>query len=121
MRRRRWRAAVVFLLIAAAAQPSYASTPFSKLGRGLGNIVTGWLEIPVQIMQTTESQGSFAGTFVGSIKGLAFGIGRTLMGAFETVTFILPNHASGPDAQGEDDYGPIIEPEFVIFRSGDKL
>lgn len=121
MRRKGWTAAVVFLLIAAAAQPSYASTPFTKLGRGLGNIVTGWLEFPVQIMRTTESDGSFAGGFIGPIKGLAFGIGRTLMGVFETVTFILPNHASGPDAQSEDAYGPIIEPEFVTLREADKL
>lgn len=119
MRRKGW-VAVVFVLLMGAAQPGYASTPFTKLGRGVGNLLTGWLEIPVQIMRTTESEGSFAGVVVGPIKGLVFGIGRTAVGALEMVTFILPNHASGPDVQGEDSYGPIIEPEFVTFRSADK-
>ncbi len=112
--------AVVFMLILGLAGPSEASTPFTKLGRGIGNLLTGWLEIPVQIMRTTESEGSFAGVVVGPIKGLVFGIGRTAVGVLETVTFILPNHASGPDVQGEDSYGPILSPEFVTFRSADK-
>ena len=121
MARKKWITAAVFLLAMAAARPSEASTPFNKLGRGVGNLLTGWLELPVQIMRTTESDGSFAGMFVGPIKGLVFGVGRTLVGAFETVTFILPNHASGPDTRVEDSYGPILDPEFVVFRSADKL
>ena len=120
MKHKRWLIAAVFLLVMAAARPGEASTPFTKLGRGLGNILTGWLEVPVQISRTTESDGSLAGLTVGPLKGLAFGIGRTVMGVVETVTFILPNHASGPDVP-EDAYGPVLDPEFVTFRSADKL
>ncbi len=63
---------------------------FEKLGRGLGNIVGGWLEIPYQIDQRYTARNTaasiFAGTFIGVIKG----VGRTLVGAYETVTFWLP-------------------------------
>ena len=122
MKYKRWAVTAVFMLVLAGARPSEAaSTPFSKLGRGLGNILTGWLEIPAQIGQTTETQGSFAGLTVGPLKGLAFGIGRTVMGVVEAVTFPLPNHASGPDVLQEDAYGPVLDPEFVTFRSADKL
>lgn len=63
---------------------------FEKLGRGLGNVVGGWLEIPYQIDQrytARHTAGSmFAGAFIGVIKGVA----RTVVGAYETVTFWLP-------------------------------
>ena len=120
MRNRKWVVAAVFMLVMAAAGPSEASTAFTKLGRGVGNLLTGWLEIPAQIGQTSEADGSWAGLTIGTLKGLAFGIGRTVMGAVEIVTFPLPNHASGPDVH-EDAYGPVLDPEFVTFRSADKL
>ena len=61
-----------------------------KLGRGLGNVAGGWLEIPYQIGQrytARDTAGSLvAGTFIGVIKGVV----RTVVGAYETVTFWLP-------------------------------
>ncbi len=95
-----------------------SSTPFDKLGRGAANLLTGWLELPVQISRTTEEQGSLAGVSVGFARGLLFGLGRTAMGALETVTFLLPNH-TGEKGIADDPYGPVLEPEFLIFRQGD--
>lgn len=108
-----------FLLASMAVPVAYASDPFDKLGRGVANMATGWLELPTQVMQTTESQGSLAGMSVGFARGVAFGVGRTVLGVFETVTFLLPNHVGekGPDP---DAYGPIVEPEYLVFRRGDK-
>ena len=63
---------------------------FEKLGRGLGNTVGGWLEIPYQIEQRYAQHDTasslFTGTFVGLVKGLA----RTGVGVYELVTFWLP-------------------------------
>ena len=117
------KAAVVLLvlaLVAGSAPQAYADddNPFRKLTRGLTNIVTGWLEVPTQIMRTTESEGSISGSTVGLVKGFLFGIGRTGVGLLETVTFLLPNHVSNTGTN-EEAYGPIIEPEFMVLRSSD--
>ena len=111
--------AVGFLILLLLISPAEASTPFHKLGRGAGNLLTGWLELPLQIMRTTESQGSFAGVSVGFVKGILFGAGRTALGALEMVTFLLPNHP-GERGPADDPYAPVVEPEFVVFRSSDK-
>ncbi len=92
--------------------------PFRKATRGLTNVFTGWLEVPFQITQTTETEGSFSGSTVGFVKGMLFGIGRTGVGILETVTFLLPNHVSGTGVN-EEAYGPIVHPEFVVFRNPD--
>ena len=119
MKGKRKVAVAVGLGVALLCSPVYASaTPFDKLGRGAANLVTGWLELPVQISRTTESEGSLAGASVGFARGLLFGVGRTALGVLETVTFLLPNH-TGEQGPADDPYGPIVEPEFLIFREGD--
>lgn len=94
------------------AQADTEGGPLRKLGRGAANLATGWLELPFQILRTTEGSGAFAGASVGFTRGLAFGVGRTLVGALEVVSFPLPNPTTG--------YRPIIEPEFVTFRDADR-
>ena len=120
MRGKRDVAVAVGLGMALIGSPVYAAsaTPFDKLGRGGANLVTGWMELPVQISRTTESEGSLAGASLGFARGLLFGVGRTAVGVLEVVTFLLPNH-TGDRGPADDPYGPIVEPEFLIFRDGD--
>lgn len=63
---------------------------FRKLGRGVSNLLGGWLEIPATIhheRSERDTMGSVcSGFFLGAFRGAA----RTAVGAFETVTFILP-------------------------------
>ncbi len=119
MKRKRTIAVAVGLGFALLCPPVYASsTPFDKLGRGGANLVTGWMELPIQIAKTTESEGSLAGSSLGFVRGLLFGVGRTAIGVLEVVTFILPNH-TGDRGPADDPYGPIVQPEFLIFRQGD--
>ncbi len=118
--KRRAVSIITLVAVMSAVSPAYADNdnPFRKFTRGLTNIVTGWLEVPVQISRVTESEGSISGSTVGFVKGLLFGIGRTGVGVLEAVTFLLPNHVSG-DGANEQAYGPIVTPEFVVFRSSD--
>lgn len=120
---RRLTRAVIFVLAAMCTVPAWAARSastaagqsrvsavmdkserypgFDKLGRGAGNVLTGWLEIPLAIRQRYVSRdpvGTFAtGTAVGLVKGVT----RTLVGAYETVTFFLPY---------PNNFGPILPP-----------
>ena len=109
-------AAVVLTLITVPQARAMDDNPSRKLTRGVTNIFTGWLEVPFQITQTTENEGSISGSTIGLVKGILSGIGRTGVGVLETVTFPLPNHVSSNGAN-EEAYGPIIYPEFVVFRN----
>ena len=74
---------------------------FEKLGRGIGNLFLGALEIPVTIdkrYQESNTIDSFlSGLAIGAFKGLV----RTGVGLYETVTFLLPYPES---------YAPILHP-----------
>ena len=61
-----------------------------KLGRGIANIAGGWLEIPLTIEQRYRPQDAGTSLAVGAITGLFKGLGRTVVGAYETLTFFLP-------------------------------
>ncbi len=78
---------------------------FHKLGRGLVNVFTGWLEIPKQTAIEWRRTDPFTGTVLGVVKGLWLGIARTVTGVYEVVTFPFPIPRN---------YEPIMEPEFVL-------
>ncbi|MBI3615774.1 MAG: exosortase system-associated protein, TIGR04073 family [Candidatus Omnitrophica bacterium] len=94
------------------AEASMGNGPIQKLGRGAANLTTGWMELFLQVFKTTEKSGSLAGMSVGLGRGVVLGLGRTLVGAIEVVTFPVPNPTVG--------YGPVIEPEFITFRDADR-
>jgi putative exosortase-associated protein (TIGR04073 family) len=76
--------------------------PFEKAGRGLSNVTLGFLvEWPKTVVVETEAHGPAFGMTVGLIKGMGLGVGRTLLGVYELVTFPLPNGS---------DYEPVMEP-----------
>lgn len=108
----------LFMVIAllSSALPAYAQyeierTDFpakkqlTKLGRGLANVLSGWAEIPKEIYdRSKDSETLGAIVFTAPVVGVAKAFGRTAVGVFEVVTFFLPV---------PEDYGPIVEPEFV--------
>ncbi len=83
----------------------YAGDPIEKLGRGITNTATGWIEIPKEIGRNVEKSGDMAGLIVGPFKGIAKAIGRTVAGVYEVVTFLIPLPRR---------YEPIIEPAYVF-------
>lgn len=85
-----------------SVKPGGAAT---KLGRGVVNVVTGWVEIPKRIYETSAMQGNAAGWTWGVLRGLGHGFVRTAAGIYEVVTFPVPQ---------PPDYAPIIQPEYVF-------
>ena len=96
--------AVAFVVITASAV-CYASDPFTKLGRGVANTLTGWVELPKNIYNTSVEDNAFAGMTLGLAKGAGMTLVRTGAGVYEIATF--------PFALPED-YKPILEPEYVF-------
>jgi putative exosortase-associated protein (TIGR04073 family) len=95
--------------------PAYGAMengPLQKLGRGFANLTTGWLEVGAQVFKITEESGSWAGATVGLARGFVLGLGRTVVGAMEMISFPVPNPTTR--------YGPVIHPEFVTFRDVDR-
>lgn len=102
-------AAIVFLLAINMATPGFCDTPTTKLGRGLANMLTFPLEVPEQVSRTNNSDGPFAASTVGVLKGLGWAVGRMCVGAYETVTFMLPM---------PKDYKAILrDPEYFLETS----
>ena len=89
----------------AAAEPMDAGKAVVKLSRGAVNIVTGWVEIPKRMHETTKLEGPVSGFTWGLIRGIGYGCIRTLAGAYEAVTFPYP---------APPGYTSVIEPEFVF-------
>ena len=84
--------------------PSYAQDAFKKLGRGVVNTFTGWLEVPKGIVDESQASNVFSGLTIGTIKGLGLGLVRTGAGIYEALTFPFPI---------PEGYEPIVRPEFV--------
>mgnify|MGYP001565227314 CR=1 FL=1 len=86
-------------------QLCFAGDPIRKLSRGLANVACGWGEFPKEILQETERSGDIGGLLVAPFKGIAKFIGRTAVGVYEVITFLIPIPRN---------YEPVIDPEFVF-------
>ena len=78
------------LMILSIANVSYAQDMTKKLGRGLANILTGWIELPKNIYDTSVEENPLAGITIGTAKGVGMTIVRTGAGIYETITFPFP-------------------------------
>lgn len=77
--------------------------PQRKLSRGVANLFTGWMEIPKQVMVGAEREGLLGGV-VGLGKGMGLGVVRTVIGAYELLTF---------PAEVPENFRPPLTPEYV--------
>ena len=91
--------------VVASAEPMDAGKAFSKLTRGFFNTVTGWVEIPKRVNETSQQSGAAAGFTWGLLRGLGYGFIRTAAGLYEFFTFPFP---------APPDYQPVIQPEYVF-------
>ena len=109
-------AAVVLLLMVSLASPAFCDEnntkldgPLTKLGRGICNMVTFPLEVPEQISRVNNSDGPFAASTVGVLKGFGWAIGRACVGVFEAATFMFPVPKN---------YEPVLkDPEYFLESS----
>jgi putative exosortase-associated protein (TIGR04073 family) len=91
---------------------SRADTPGMKAGRGFAAITTPFLEIPGNIVETSQREGPLAGWTAGLAKGIGMSIVRPPIGVYELVTALIAFPAN---------FEPIMEPEYPwsYFGSGD--
>ena len=89
----------------AFAESMDGNKAFTKLTRGFVNLITGWVEIPKRIQETSQSSGAFAGFTWGLLRGIGYGFIRTAAGGYELVTFPFP---------APPGYEPVMEPEYVF-------
>ena len=109
-----FRSKIPFLLVgllflsptpALFAEPMDGGKGFAKLTRGATNTVTGWVEIPKRINETSNDSGWLAGFTWGLARGLGYGFTRTAAGLYELFTFPFP---------APPGYEPVIQPEYVF-------
>lgn len=80
--------------------PSYGSEIGAKALNGFTNLLTGPLEIPKNIINTTNQSNVFYGIIGGLFKGIVHTAGRLAVGLTDLVTFQLPTK-------------PIAQPLYV--------
>ncbi len=76
----------------------------TKLNRGLMNTMTGWVELPRQIIKSGHEKSWWVALPVGIPAGAMMAVGRTGVGVFEALLFIVPI---------DNSYDPILEPAYV--------
>jgi putative exosortase-associated protein (TIGR04073 family) len=84
----------------AEEQSSYGADIGNKALNGFTNIITSWLEIPKNIINTTNDSNIFWGLSGGTAKGIINMAGRVGVGAADVITFPLPTK-------------PIAQPEYI--------
>jgi len=91
---------------------SRADTPGMKAQRGLAAVTAPFLEIPGNIVETSEREGPLAGWTVGLAKGIGMSIVRPPIGVYELITAPIAAPA---------DFKPILHPEYPwsYFGSSD--
>lgn len=83
-----------------AQADTYPEKAGEKLATGVANVITGVAEIPKNMMITSHKKGTIYGVTAGFFVGLVHTIGRTLSGAVDIVTFVVPTT-------------PIIKPTYI--------
>lgn len=79
---------------------SYPAKAGGKLANGIANVVTGIVEIPKTIVITSRSEGVAYGATAGIMMGIMQMVGRTLHGALDVATFVVPTK-------------PLVTPDYV--------
>ena len=93
----------LFLLVCSNAYAQTENNPAHKVGRGITNMASCWLELPKQIYLTSKEYDPLVGLTFGAIKGAAHTVIRASAGVYDTVTFLLPGYDT-----------ILVEPEFVF-------
>ncbi len=83
-----------------AFSSQYPDKVVEKLGNGLANAVTGFVEIPKTISIVGSRDGVIHGMTIGFLTGIANAVGRSLSGAFDIATFLIPTT-------------PFVKPNYV--------
>ena len=69
---------------------AWAQDPIHKAGRGVVNVLTGWIELPKQIHLGSQDPNPVSGLGWGLLKGVGLTVLRAGMGIYEALTFPIP-------------------------------
>lgn len=80
---------------------SYQNIMGEKFVSGIANVATGVVELPKNIVLTSQEKGIHYGMTIGVVSGVAHTIGRTVVGLMDVITFMIP---TGPSS---------VQPQYV--------
>ncbi len=82
----------IFFLMSsqAIAADSYLVNSSQKLGSGIVNAATGFIELPKNIVLTSQNEGLLYGITFGTANGILHAVGRSLIGILDAATFFIP-------------------------------
>ncbi|ABI58416.1 MULTISPECIES: exosortase system-associated protein, TIGR04073 family [Nitrosomonas] len=69
---------------------SYPAAASEKLVNGIANAATGFVELPKNVILATQRDGAAYGVTIGFLTGILHTIGRTVFGALDAATFLIP-------------------------------
>lgn len=107
MRKRAGAIAGLLLATFGCCHTLWAQDPIHKMGRGVVNVLTGWIEIPKHIHQGAQEDNPVVGLGRGLCKGTSLAALRVGVGLYETLTFPLPypkDYASPYEPMAISDY-----------------
>ena len=99
--------AVMLSLVVSGSPVAWAQDPIHKMGRGVVNVLTGWIEIPKQLHLGSQDENPVTGIGRGLLKGAGLTILRGGVGLYEALTFPLPypkDYASPYEQMELNDY-----------------
>lgn len=79
-------------------------TANDKFTRGIVNIATCYLEVPMNVYETSKDENVVTGLLYGMTVGVAKSLVRLAIGAVELGTFPF------------EPYSPLMEPEYLILK-----
>ena len=80
--------------------PDYLDKVVGKLENGIANAIGGFVEIPKTVIIVSRSEGPVYGITVGLMVGILHALGRTVYGAVDMATFMIPTK-------------PLVEPDYI--------
>ncbi len=92
----------IFFLLSShsVAADSYLSNSGQKFASGIANATTGFIELPKNIILTSQKEGPLQGITIGTAQGILHTIGRSLLGVLDATTFFIPAK-------------PLVNPPFI--------
>lgn len=78
------------LMLLTACPSAWAQDPIHKMGRGVVNLMTGWLEVPKQMHRGRLDENALMGLGRGFMRGAGLTLLRGGLGIYETITFPFP-------------------------------
>ncbi|MFH1867684.1 MAG: exosortase system-associated protein, TIGR04073 family [Candidatus Omnitrophota bacterium] len=74
-----------------------------KLAEGVGEAATGWVEVPKEIVETSEESNPIEGITVGTLKGVGEAVVKTTEGVVKAATFYIPDEEGEEGKEGEEE------------------